>query len=77
MTEKAPTKVAIFSFPFGDLFDKNGITAGVSSWRKFSDMSTPPQAKMGGELPKFNYRNTRSKKKWGMMRQSCLTIMET
>jgi branched-chain amino acid aminotransferase len=53
VTEKAPTNVAIFSFPFGDLFDKNGIAAGVSSWRKFSDMSTPPQAKMGG-----NYLNS-------------------
>ncbi len=48
VTEKAPTNVAIFTFPFGDLFNKNGITAGVVSWRKFSDMSTPPQAKMGG-----------------------------
>ena len=53
VTEKAPTNVAIFSFPFGDLFNKNGIKAGVSSWRKFSDMSTPPQAKMGG-----NYLNS-------------------
>jgi len=53
VTEKAPTKVAIFTFPFGDLFNKNGITAGVVSWRKFSDMSTPPQAKMGG-----NYLNS-------------------
>ena len=53
VTEKAPTNVAIFTFPFGDLFDKNGITAGVVSWRKFSDMSTPPQAKMGG-----NYLNS-------------------
>jgi len=53
VTEKAPTNVAIFTFPFGDLFDKNGITAGVSSWRKFSDLSTPPQAKMGG-----NYLNS-------------------
>jgi branched-chain amino acid aminotransferase len=53
VTKKAPTKVAIFSFPFGDLFNKNGITAGVSSWRKFSDMSTPSQAKMGG-----NYLNS-------------------
>jgi branched-chain amino acid aminotransferase len=35
------------------LNDKNGITAGVVSWRKFSDMSTPPQAKMGG-----NYLNS-------------------
>jgi len=53
VTEKAPTNVAIFTFPFGDLFDKNGITAGVVSWRKFSDMSTPVQAKMGG-----NYLNS-------------------
>lgn len=53
VTEKAPTNVAIISFPFGDLFNKNGITAGVVSWRKFSDMSTPTQAKMGG-----NYLNS-------------------
>ncbi|MBS1268265.1 MAG: putative branched-chain-amino-acid aminotransferase [Nitrosopumilus sp.] len=53
VTDKAPTSVAIFTFPFGDLFDKNGISAGVVSWRKFSDISTPPQAKMGG-----NYLNS-------------------
>ncbi len=53
VTEKAPTHLAIFMFPFGDLFNKNGITAGVSSWRKFSDSTTPPQAKMGG-----NYLNS-------------------
>ena len=53
VTEKAPTSVAIFTFPFGDLFDKNGISAGIVSWRKFSDMSTPVQAKMGG-----NYLNS-------------------
>jgi len=53
VTEKAPTNVAIISFPFGDLFNKNGITAGVVSWRKFSDISTPTQAKMGG-----NYLNS-------------------
>ena len=53
VTKKAPTNVAIFTFPFGDLFNKNGITAGISSWRKFSDMSTPTQAKMGG-----NYLNS-------------------
>lgn len=53
VTEKAPTNVAIFTFPFGDLFNKNGISAGVASWRKFSDTSTPPQAKMGG-----NYLNS-------------------
>ena len=53
VTKNAPTSVAIFTFPFGDLFDKNGITAGVVSWRRFSDTSTPPQAKMGG-----NYLNS-------------------
>jgi len=53
VTEKAPTCLAVFMFPFGDLFNKNGITAGVSSWRKFSGSSTPPQAKMGG-----NYLNS-------------------
>ena len=35
------------------MFNKNGISAGVVSWRKFSDSSTPPQAKMGG-----NYLNS-------------------
>lgn len=53
VTEKAPTNVAIFTFPFGNLFNKNGISAGVVSWRKFSDLSTPSQAKMGG-----NYLNS-------------------
>ena len=53
VTEKAPTHVAMFTFPFGDLFNKNGISAGVVSWKKFSDMSTPVQAKMGG-----NYLNS-------------------
>lgn len=53
VTTKAPTHLAVFMFPFGDLFNKNGITAGISSWRKFSDASTPTQAKMGG-----NYLNS-------------------
>ena len=53
VTEKAPTNVGIFSFLFGDLFNKNGISAGVVSWRKFSGKSTPTQAKMGG-----NYLNS-------------------
>ena len=53
VTKMAPTHVAMFSFPFGDLFDKNGITACISKWRKFSDVSTPTQAKMGG-----NYLNS-------------------
>ena len=53
VTKKAPTHLAVFMFPFGNLFNKNGITAGISSWRKFSDASTPTQAKMGG-----NYLNS-------------------
>jgi len=53
VTRKAPTHTAIFAFPFGNLFNKNGITATISKWRKFSDMSTPTQAKMGG-----NYLNS-------------------
>ena len=53
VTKKAPTHVAIFSFPFGDLFNKNGITSCISIWRKFSDASTQTQAKMGG-----NYLNS-------------------
>ncbi|PXF25831.1 MAG: branched chain amino acid aminotransferase, partial [Thaumarchaeota archaeon] len=39
VTQKAPTHTAIFTFPFGDLFNKSGITATISKWRKFSDMS--------------------------------------
>ncbi|HWP78951.1 MAG TPA: branched-chain amino acid transaminase [Candidatus Nitrosotenuis sp.] len=53
VTDEAPTHVAVVMFPFGDLFDKTGITAGISSWRKFSDLTTPPLAKMGG-----NYLNS-------------------
>jgi branched-chain amino acid aminotransferase len=53
VTKKAPTHMAIFSFPFGDLFNKNGISATISKWRKFNDISTPIQAKMGG-----NYLNS-------------------
>jgi len=30
VTKKAPTHIAIFMFPFGDLFNKNGIKAGIS-----------------------------------------------
>jgi len=53
VTRKAPTHVAIITFPFGDLFNKNGISTTISKWRKFSDASTPTQAKMGG-----NYLNS-------------------
>lgn len=53
VTEKTPTHTAIVMFPFGDLFNKNGIKVGVSSWRRIHDVSTPPLAKMGG-----NYLNS-------------------
>ena len=53
VTKKAPTHAAMFSFPFGDLFNKNGISTCISKWKKFSDISTPTQAKMGG-----NYLNS-------------------
>ncbi|MBT3475009.1 MAG: branched-chain amino acid transaminase [Thaumarchaeota archaeon] len=53
VTKKAPTHAVVFCFPFGDLFNKNGITACISKWRKFNDSSTPTQAKMGG-----NYLNS-------------------
>ncbi|HSF27774.1 MAG TPA: branched-chain amino acid transaminase [Nitrosopumilaceae archaeon] len=53
VTEKAPTHTAIVMFEFGDLFNKNGIKAGISSWRRIQDISTPPLAKMGG-----NYLNS-------------------
>ena len=53
VTKKAPTQAVVFCFPFGDLFNKNGITACISKWRKFNDSSTPTQAKMGG-----NYLNS-------------------
>ncbi len=53
VTNKAPTHVGIFMFPMNDLFDKNGITACISSWRKFDDSCLFPLAKMGG-----NYLNS-------------------
>ncbi|MDE1843091.1 MAG: branched-chain amino acid transaminase [Thaumarchaeota archaeon] len=53
VTEDTPTHAAIVMFPFGELFNKNGIKAGISSWRRINDMSTPPLAKMGG-----NYLNS-------------------
>ena len=53
VTEKAPTHTAIVMFEFGDLFNKNGIKVGISSWRRIHDISTPSLAKMGG-----NYLNS-------------------
>ncbi|TRZ78742.1 MAG: branched-chain amino acid transaminase [Nitrosopumilales archaeon] len=53
VTEDTPTHAAVVMFPFGELFNKNGIKTGISSWRRINDMSTPPLAKMGG-----NYLNS-------------------
>ncbi|MDR3782726.1 MAG: branched-chain amino acid transaminase [Candidatus Nitrosotalea sp.] len=53
VTEDTPTHAAVVMFPFGELFNKNGINTGISSWRRINDMSTPPLAKMGG-----NYLNS-------------------
>jgi len=53
VTEDTPTHAAIVMFPFGELFNKNGIKVGISSWRRIHDISTPPLAKMGG-----NYLNS-------------------
>jgi branched-chain amino acid aminotransferase len=53
VTESSPTHAAVVMFPFGDLFNKNGIRVGISSWRRIHDISTPPLAKMGG-----NYLNS-------------------
>jgi len=53
VTENTPTHTAIVMFPFGELFNRNGIRVGISSWRRIHDISTPPLAKMGG-----NYLNS-------------------
>ena len=53
VTEKALTNVAIFMFPFGRLFKKNGIRACISSWKRINDTVLFTQAKMGG-----NYLNS-------------------
>ena len=53
VTENTSTHAAIVMFPFGELFNRNGIKVGISSWRRIHDISTPPLAKMGG-----NYLNS-------------------
>lgn len=49
----APVSVAVLAFEMDEIYPRGGVSAGVSSWAKFSDRSTPPQAKMGG-----NYLNS-------------------
>lgn len=44
-----PCSLAIFATPFGRYLDtENGVTACVSSWRRNSDNSIPPRAKITG-----------------------------
>lgn len=52
ITHRAPIHTAMYVFPAKRLYDTNGITVGVSSWRKFSDSSISHMAKAGG-----NYLN--------------------
>ena len=53
ITPRAPVHTAVYAFPAGRLFPARGISAGVSSWRKFSDSATSHMAKAGG-----NYLNS-------------------
>jgi branched-chain amino acid aminotransferase len=48
-----PIDVAIITIPFGNYFDKSTLRLRTSSWRKFSEQSTPPLAKASG-----NYLNS-------------------
>lgn len=48
-----PIQAAIAAFPYGKYFDRPELKVCVSSWRRISDQSTPPQAKATG-----NYINS-------------------
>ena len=52
VTFEAPTIMAVIAFPHDTTFEKSGICAYVSSWRKFSGASTHIQSKAAG-----NYLN--------------------
>lgn len=43
-----PDKYTVFSFPMDDYFESKGLKVCVSSWRKNSDNSIPPRAKING-----------------------------
>lgn len=53
ITKEAPVRLAIMLIPASHIFDAKGISVAVSTWRKFSHMATPSQAKMSG-----NYLNS-------------------
>jgi branched-chain amino acid aminotransferase len=48
-----PIDVAIIAIPFGNYFENSTLRLRTSSWRKFSEQSTPPLAKASG-----NYLNS-------------------
>ena len=43
-----PDKYTLFTFPMDDYFENKGLKVCVSSWRKNSDNSIPPRAKING-----------------------------
>lgn len=43
-----PDKYVLFSFPMNDYFKNTGLKVCVSSWRRNSDNSIPPRAKING-----------------------------
>lgn len=43
-----PDKYTVFSFPMDDYFASEGLKVCVSSWRRNSDNSIPPRAKING-----------------------------
>lgn len=53
LKKETPTRLAVIVFPLDKLFGDGGISVGVVSCRRFSDTSTPVQAKMAG-----NYLNS-------------------
>lgn len=53
VSKDAPTRFAVIVFPMQQYFRDGGISACMVSWRRFTDQSTPVQAKMSG-----NYLNS-------------------
>ncbi|MFQ5920695.1 MAG: branched-chain amino acid transaminase [Nitrososphaerales archaeon] len=53
VSASSPSHTAILLFTFEEYLNTKGIRVGISSWRRISDLSTPPLAKAGG-----NYVNS-------------------
>ncbi|MBR2526553.1 branched-chain amino acid transaminase [bacterium] len=43
-----PDKYTLFTFPMDDYFENSGLNVCVSNWRRNSDNSIPPRAKING-----------------------------